>query len=142
MNSNYPLIGCIIMAYDKKFKSFMKNALKSRRLTVAEALVLLSLYEVDGKTQDGLLDSIYYDKSVMARTMQSLEKRDLISRVENPSDKRSWLFYLTDEGRSMKPDIVKALRDWCDLVFDGIDDEETAGLLATMEKMQMNINKE
>lgn len=137
----YPEIGRIIMAYEKRFKVFMKNALKEQGLTVTEALVLLSLYETDGQTQDGLLSSIYYDKSVMARTMQSLEKTGLIDRSENPEDKRSWIFHLTEDGRSMEPIIVNALRKWCRLAFGDMDDGEARQLLATMRGIQSNISE-
>ena len=137
----YPEIGRIIMAYDKRFKVFMKNALKEQGLTVTEALVLLSLYETDGQTQDGLLSSIYYDKSVMARTMQSLEKGGYISRSENPEDKRSWLFHLTENGRQMKPVIVNALRSWCQLAFRDMDDAEAQMLLDNMRRIQSNISE-
>jgi DNA-binding MarR family transcriptional regulator len=142
LNSIYPEIGCIMMAYDKKFKVFMKNALKDRNLSVAEALVLLSLYDTDGQTQDMLLSSIYYDKSVMARTMKALEERKFISRSSNPDDGRSWLFHLTESGRELKPEIVQALRDWCSLVFDGMDEARSAEMLGLLREIYVNINKE
>jgi len=142
LNSMYPEIGRIMMAYDKKFKVFMKNALKNNNLTVAEALVLLSLYENDGQTQDMLLSSIYYDKSVMTRTMKALEDRGLISRRSNPDDGRSWIFHLKKSGRDLKPEIVQALRDWCSIVFDGMDEARSAEMLELLREVYANVNKE
>lgn len=139
--SVYSEMGYIMMAYDKRFKAFIKDALKGHDLTVAEALVLLSLYAEDGQTQDGLRSSVYYDKSVMTRTMQSLEGRKLISRSGNPDDKRSWLFHLTESGRALKPEIVQALRDWCDIAFCGLTEENADKLLEILKEIRKNIDE-
>ena len=141
-NKGLDEIGRIMMSYDKKFKFFIKSSLKGNELNVAEALVLLSLYERDGQTQESLLSSIYYDKSVMARTMKSLEIRKFICRNENPQDKRSYIFNLTEAGTSLEPEIIRVLRKWCDLAFDGLNGDEISILLGTMRKIQKNIEKE
>lgn len=141
-NKGLDEIGRLMMSYDKKFKFFIKSSLKGDALNVAEALVLLSLYEKDGQTQESLLLSIYYDKSVMARTMKSLETCRLISRSENPEDKRSYIFHLTEAGASFEPEIIKVLKKWCDLAFDGLSYDEISILLRTMRKIQENIDKE
>lgn len=140
LNMKYPEIGRLMMAYDKKFKAFMKTALRKRELTVAEMLVMLSLSEADGQTQDQLLSQISYDKSVMARTTQSLEARGCITRSDNPEDRRSWLFHLAEPGREMLPDIIQALRDWCTLAFTGISDDDTEKLLEIMIKVYNNLD--
>ncbi|MEG0157602.1 MAG: hypothetical protein RR661_08135, partial [Anaerovoracaceae bacterium] len=87
-------IGRVMLAYDKRFKLFMKQELARVPLNAAEGMVLLALYGHDGqtqeeilteihrescgKTQEQLVSELHYDKSVMARTMQSLEGKGYI----------------------------------------------------------------
>lgn len=141
MLGDYQEIGRIMIEYDKKFKYFIKNALKKYDMTVAEALTLLSLFENDGQTQDQLRSTVYYDKSVMTRTMQALEERSLVSRSDNPDDRRSWFFHLTDAGRELEPEIIEALRNWCNYAFAGMNDEDSHQLMQIMMRVQSNINK-
>ena len=85
LNMKYPEIGRLMMAYDKKFKAFMKTALRKRELTVAEMLVMLSLSEADGQTQDQLLSQISYDKSVMPMTLIEASVFSFFQRTETPA---------------------------------------------------------
>jgi len=139
MNKIYSDIGRLIMTYDKHFKAFMKKELASSGLNVAEAMVMMALYEKDGQTQDQLLHELSYDKSVMTRVIQSLEAAGMIYRTQNTEDGRSWIMNLTPEGISVKRKILSALRKWCTIAFEGIDDESAAQLLSVLMTVRDNI---
>ena len=88
-------LGRNILVIDKYFRMYFKNSLKQYGLNTAEGLCLLSFYEEDGRTQEQLIDMLHYDKGVMTRTMQSLEEKGMLSRMNHEEDSRSYLFYLT-----------------------------------------------
>ncbi|MEA4923155.1 MAG: MarR family transcriptional regulator [Eubacteriaceae bacterium] len=139
MEKIYAEIGRMIMSYDKYFKVFMKKELAPADLNVAESMILLSLYENDGLTQEELTSALHYDKSVMTRAIQSLEKKDRIDRVQVPDDGRAWILRLTAEGHEVKPKILNSLRAWCRKAFDGIDDDGGMELLGMMRTIVGNI---
>jgi len=148
----YASIGRDIMIIHKYFKMFFKHELKKYQLNTAEAMVLLALYEQDGKTdeeilttihngrvgktQDQIIGELHYDKSVMARTMQSLENKGYILRNINPQDNRSYVFTLTEQATSFKPKLIAILRQWNDSLLADIDD--LAALKRIMDKMAFN----
>ena len=117
----------------------MKKALAPAELNMAEAMVLMLLYEKDGQSQDQLLEGVHYDKSVMTRTMQSLEKHEFLMRRKNPDDGRSWIFVLTKKGRQVKPQVLAALNEWCAIAFNGFSLEDSEALLNIMIRLQSNI---
>lgn len=133
-------IGRNILIIDKYFKLYFKNALKEFDLNTAEGMALLALFSQEGKidsdtldamrrencgkTQDQIIDELHYDKSVMTRTMQSLEKKGYVSRSENPNDSRSYIFTVTDQATQFKPTLIDILRAWNDLLLKDIAHED------------------
>lgn len=148
----YASIGRNIMIIHKYFKMFFKNELKKYHMNTAEAMVLLALYEHDGKTdeeiltaihngsvgktQDQIIGELHYDKGVMARTMQSLENKGYILRNDNPHDNRSYIFTLTEEARCFKPKLIAILRQWNEGLLADIGDLDM--LKQLMERMATN----
>lgn len=142
MKKTYSEIGRTIMSYDKHFKIFMKKELAPLKLNVAEAMVMMALYEKDGQTQEQLLSVLHYDKSVMTRTIQSLETAGRIDRCQNPEDARSWVLMVSQEGLQIKEDILGVLKAWCKKAFAGIPASQTEVLLNIMHTVIKNIDSE
>ncbi|WP_319379433.1 MarR family winged helix-turn-helix transcriptional regulator [uncultured Methanocorpusculum sp.] len=128
-------LGHNIMAFDKYFRIYLKNGLKDHNLNAAEGMVLLSLIEKGNKTegeifttihtrdpeitQDQLVHELHYDKSVMTRTMQSLEGKGYVVRAVNPTDSRSFVFSLTKKGAVFKEVLLTNMMEWNAAVLDG-----------------------
>lgn len=133
-------LGHNIMAFDKYFRIYLKNSLKAHNLNAAEGMVLLSLLENGRKTegeifnsihtseseitQDQLVHELHYDKSVMTRTMQSLEGKGYVIRSVNPKDSRSFIFNLTEAGLRFKEVLMTIMIKWNAAVLDGFTPEE------------------
>ncbi len=151
-------IGRNIIIVDKYFKLFMRDALKAHDLNVSEAMVLLCLYKkngqtskeilrgmhksVPGSTQDQLIDELHYDKGVMTRTMQSLEKKGYVLRADNPDDSRSYVFNLTEQAAGFKPVLIGVLREMDAVMLQGFEEAELAAFNASLEKIIANATAE
>lgn len=72
--------------------------------------ILRRLYTQDRINQQELADLIYKDKSNLSYLLNNMEKRNLILRIEDASDKRNKLVVLTDEGRS-KSELIQKVVD-------------------------------
>lgn len=131
-------LGRDIFVIDKYFRIYFKQALRPHDLSPTEAMVLLALYERGGnlmedvfqdihgqrlqKTQDQIISELQYDRAAMTRTMQALEGKGFVIRRENPRDSRSFLFSATEKADAFKPQLVGFLRDWNQLLLNGIGD--------------------
>jgi len=136
-------LGRDIFVIDKYFRIFFKNALKPYDLNTTEAMVLLALYEKGGsvaedvfddihghklsKSQDQIIEDLQYDKAAMTRTMQALETKGFVVRRENPRDSRSYLFSATEKADDFKPALIDLLKDWNQILLDGIEDLDIVG---------------
>ena len=128
------------MAFDKYFRIYLKNNLKDHNLNAAEGMVLLSLLENERKsegeifnsihtsdseiTQDQLVHELHYDKSVMTRTMQSLEEKGYVIRSVNPKDSRSFIFNLTEAGLEFNEVLMTIMIKWNAAILDGFTPTE------------------
>ncbi|MCI2062019.1 MAG: MarR family transcriptional regulator [Eubacteriaceae bacterium] len=137
----YADFGRSVMNFSKQFNMQMKCRLAEYDLNTAEGVVLLCLYEADGITQEAMLNEIHYDKSVLARTLQSLEKKQFVERRENPDDGRSSLVYLTDRAEAFRKVMRDMLKDWSSKAFTGIKTEDIESCQRNIELMIDNAKK-
>ena len=69
-------------------------------LTLSQTLILLSI-PFDGITISDLSEKLGIDISTMTRNIQRIEKKNLISRLPNPDDKRSIKLLLSKRGATL-----------------------------------------
>lgn len=131
-------IGKSLTIINKSFKFFLKNSLKEYDLNSAEGLVLLILFDSDGSTQEQIIEEIQHDKGVMTRTMQSLEEKEYVKRYKNNLDNRSFRFYLTDKAKLFKEQLISILKEWNNVILNGLNGENTSELKNYLEIMVNN----
>lgn len=84
-------------------KTLQRNFRKAGyQVTSEQWIVLVWLFDEEGKTQQELCDVTYKAKPGISRILKNLEKNDLIIRKENPGDGRSNLVYLTEKCKKME----------------------------------------
>lgn len=83
--------------YTVKLGFLNKNYLDTA-YSVTETRILFELYEHEGITANHLIDLLKLDKSYISRTIRSLEKNGIVERRLNPSDARSYVLSLTEQG--------------------------------------------
>ena len=145
------------MIIGKYFRLFFRNSLRQYDLNTAEGMVLLLLLEketnpqrntiekmhkiIKGQTQDQIIDEIHYDKSVMTRTMKSLESKGYVARNVNPVDSRSYIFSLTKKAADFKPTLLNVLELWNDGLRRDIDEATLETASIALSRMANNALK-
>ncbi len=153
MMPDFPF-GHHILVIEKCMKKYLKEAFRELDLNIAEGMVLLFLEEhdeafgeaffeelhriPDGRTQEELIRELHYDKSVMTRTMQSLESRDLVIREKNTADSRSYIFRLTPSGQTLVPPLKAAITEWGLQLVDGFSTQELETFEKNLERLTHN----
>ena len=143
-------IGMNIMISEKYFKQFLRDTLEPYGLNAVEGLVLHMMKmknsentetRLYGNTQEEIVKEIHYDKGVIARTMKSLEDKELVVRNLHPSDSRCFLFVMTDKGEEIHETVMNVLSDWNSALLDNLSSEETEAVSSLMEKVSQNALK-
>ena len=68
--------------------------------------VLLFLWANDGMTQTELSRHVLIDDATMVRTIDRMEREELVQRVRNPNDRRQHNIFLTDRGRALRDELI------------------------------------
>ncbi|MCF0131181.1 MAG: MarR family transcriptional regulator [Pseudobutyrivibrio sp.] len=134
----------------KQFKAYLKSELSQYGLNAAEGMVLMMMYHKTshnegtdnncGSTQDEIIKEIHYDKGVMTRTMKVLEEQGYVIRDNNPSDMRSFLFYLTAKGMEFKPVMMDILARWNQKMTFEIEPDNLSVSDEVLNKMVINVS--
>ncbi|MFM2587373.1 MarR family winged helix-turn-helix transcriptional regulator [Vibrio sp. TBV020] len=82
------------------------NELKKHGLTIALWPTLMCLWEEEGVTQRDIARKSKVENSTTTRTLDKLEKLGLVERQPDPTSRRSFRIYLTDEGRALESQLI------------------------------------
>lgn len=100
-------------------------------LSVGDFGVLVQLSEsAEGRVRSfELADALQWERSRLSHHLARMARRDLVARVECPTDARGAFIVLTDTGRAAienaAPGHVRAVRE---LFFGGLSDEQIEAL--------------
>jgi DNA-binding MarR family transcriptional regulator len=75
----------------------------------------------------------------MTRLLDRLESKGLIRRRRNPDDRRSIVFELTDDGRTLVPRIGPVFGRVIRRLLDGFSEPEIRQLTALLQRMTDNL---
>lgn len=91
--------GYLLMDTSKKLKYELNQTLLEEGITVQQWAVIQQIDLREAVTASDLAQYLDMDKPTASGIIQRLEKKNLLSRKNNPSDKRSSLLFLTPLGK-------------------------------------------
>lgn len=117
-------IGKNINILYRQFNLFLNHELSGVELNSTDLMYLGTLFIEDGVTQDDLAKDFCVDKAATARSMQNLEKKGIIIRKLDESDRRAKRVYLTDKAYKYKPLMESIQKKWMKICNTPMNDEE------------------
>lgn len=117
-------IGKNINILCRQFNLFLNHELSGVELNSTDLMYLGTLFIEDGVTQDDLAKDFCVDKAATARSMQNLEKKGIIIRKPDESDRRAKRVYLTDKAYKYKPLMESIQKKWMKICNTPMNDEE------------------
>ena len=108
-------------------------------MTPEQWVVLVRLWERDGRTQNQLSDETLRDKYTMSRMLDGMEKRGWLERRPDPGDGRSRLVFLTRAGLELEARLVPVARELVEDLLRGIPEVELEITLRTLRRMADNV---
>jgi DNA-binding MarR family transcriptional regulator len=107
-------------------------------MNTQEWILLSHIIEHPGKNQKWYGDNILKDKTTTMRLVDTLEKKRLIERVADGTDRRHNLLYSTEEGKHLIEQTIPFINDAFQSIFSDI---ETDQLIATMNVLKEVIGR-
>ncbi|OPX59650.1 MAG: transcriptional regulator SlyA [Methanobacterium sp. PtaB.Bin024] len=137
MSLNIPFKGIISIILRNHFV-FMNKELKHLNLTEGQVPCLVALSKEEQLTQDDLARMFHIDKGTIARSIQKLEDKKMVRRVQDPVNRRRYILYLTEKGENIIPEILDAEKKWEDTIFKDFSEEERSFLVDGVESLAKN----
>lgn len=122
----------------KVYSKLLEPVCRKWDLTRSEVDVLLFLY--NNPQYDRAADIVVHRgmaKSHVSMSVASLADRGLLERLESPEDRRAVRLQLSGEGKAVAADAQKAQRQFFDLLYLDISEEE----LVIWEKINQKVCK-
>lgn len=112
---------------------------RSLGLTRAQWQVLAFLAANEGINQNGLAELIDIAPITLARLIDRMESRGLVERRRHPTDRRSWLLYLTPAAHPLLETMRITGRRTSEEAFASISIAEQERLLKTLSRVKSNL---
>jgi DNA-binding MarR family transcriptional regulator len=81
-------------------------ALTGINISMDQFLVLIYLWQEDGRNQQELAELTFKDKASISRIIDLLEKKHLVKRLPDPDDRRHKLVFLSEKGKDFQEKCV------------------------------------
>jgi len=133
-------LGWLINVVASKLKNDFDTELKKHGLTIALWPTLMCLWEEEGVTQREIAIKSKVESSTTTRTIDKLEKLNLVERRDDPNSRRSFRIYLTDEGRALQDTLIHLPTQVNESVLSSLDSKEQAQMIGLLQKMVHDID--
>jgi DNA-binding MarR family transcriptional regulator len=135
--------GFIIYRTATKLKAELSRALHAAGFSVTpeQWAVLNRLWENEGESQTILAERTSKDRHNMTRILDLLEKNGLVRREPDPEDRRSRRIFLTDEGKTLKKELIPIVKKHLLRAFAGLGTEDVEQLMRIHEHIVANLGE-
>lgn len=110
-------------------------ALSRFSLTASQFVLLALLDERDGVSQRDLVERASSDPNTIRPMLTSLEKKGLVVRKPNPSDRRAWIVGITAKGKRTFEEAHKETEGFRELLLSNLDEFERDLFLQLLDKV-------
>jgi DNA-binding MarR family transcriptional regulator len=121
---------------NESFREFREHGVE---LTPEQWMVLVRLWEREGRSQNDLCDSTFRDRPTMSRILDGMERRGLVVRRSDPNDKRSRLIYLTPTAQGLKKLLVPVVRKLVTRALHGVSRQDLETTRRTLRTIFENL---
>ena len=120
-------------------KNNLGKALKPYNVTHEQWPLLKWLWVQDGISQKELSKTSFKDQSTITRILDKLERRGLIRRQADSTDRRVSLIYLTTEGLKIRDSLTSLAQQALEQALQGLSDQEKVQLKNLLNRISDNL---
>jgi DNA-binding MarR family transcriptional regulator len=129
----------LIESVERKLKNWHKLTIQKTHLTPPQYFILNILWKKDKRTFKDLAETAYCSRPTITGIVDTLEKKGLVRREQNPDDRRSLYAKLSEKGKKLK-DTTPTL----DIIFKNccvsMEQAELNQLSTLLKKLDTKLN--
>ncbi len=129
-------VGFLLAKAHQRLYACFRQELSPFGITPPQFALLAFLWKEDGLSQTELSERTETDRTTLGGLVDRLEKGGLIERRPHPSDRRSFLVYLTAAGRNLEEDLSRIALQVRQRATAGLAPGEYATLCELLEKLR------
>lgn len=114
------------------FANALTERIRPLGLAPAQFMTLLELWEEDELTQKDLVRRLDVEQATMANTLKRMQRDGLITRHENPHDRRAQLIRLTGKARDLREEAIQAANAVNAIALAGLTEDERRAFIKMM----------
>jgi DNA-binding MarR family transcriptional regulator len=99
----------------------------------------IALWHEDGLTQRELSNRVGTMEPTTLSAILIMERKGLVRRVRNKTDRRKWHIHLTPKGRALKAKLLPLAREVVETAVQGLSRAEVAQLLNGLAEVQTSL---
>jgi DNA-binding MarR family transcriptional regulator len=112
---------------------------RSLGITRPQWKLLTTLARNEGANQGRLADLLDVEPISLCRMIDRLAESGFVERRADPSDRRVWRIYLTDNSRPILSDLRALADELLEQALDGLSRQETEQLAASLQRIRRNL---
>ncbi|EGJ48709.1 MarR family winged helix-turn-helix transcriptional regulator [Desulfocurvibacter africanus] len=134
-------VGFKVVKLALRMKQELRRAFLAAGLDVTpeQWAVMNKLYLAEGLSQSELADQVCKDRPTITRILDTLERRGLVVRGRDHTDRRRYRVHLTMTGSEMRGKLYPVTKGLGDKLISGLDAEEIARFKASLEILLKNL---
>ncbi|MBA2941088.1 MarR family transcriptional regulator [Paenibacillus sp. CGMCC 1.16610] len=136
------LTGFLVHRTDLKMTNFFTKILKQHEVTPEQWGILLVLDTERATSQKELAEAIDRDQTTVVRMIYSLEKKEIVRRIQSDVDKRSHNLFLSEKGMSLKTKLMPIVKAAHDHVTKYLSNDEIIQLHVILSKLYSTVKDE
>lgn len=130
----------IVLVTSRMVAEAYEMALEAADVTLAESAMLAYVDSRKGATQIEIAQAVYASRATTGVRLDSLERRGLIKRKDDISDRRVWRISLTASGRRTVAKIIKIDNALCKVLQAGLSHDVVDRLSESLQKIHHNVS--
>ncbi len=116
--------------------TMMRDALEKHGLTPPQFATLAFLWKSDGINQQELGALVNIDRTTIGGILDRLERLELVRRGMDRRDRRSYVLYVTDRGKSIQKQILGSLEQVRETISSALTPAERDELVRLLKKLR------
>lgn len=104
--------------------------------------VLMFLWEKDGQSQQELSQQIGLEESTLTRTLDRMERDELICRKRSTKDRRKVLVFLTEKSWGFRVDLTVCAESVNQQAMGKLSNSERSTLVLLLQKIKQKLESE
>ena len=112
----------------------LQERIRPLGLAPAQFMTLLELWNEENLTQKDLVQRLDIEQATIANTLNRMQRDGLITRHENPDDRRAQMIRLTEKARALREDATRAAQAQNEKALAGFSPGERETFIAMMKR--------